>query len=63
MSNCSQCGSPIPDDQRLCSRCYGDIDYGHDGHYQRWAEQQEAERQRVEEDIDMPAAPREKETR
>lgn len=46
MKNCTQCGIQIPNNQRICSMCYGDIDYGSDGNYQRWAER---ERQREEE--------------
>lgn len=41
MANCSCCGSRIPDNQRVCSMCYGDIDYGKDGYYRDWAERQE----------------------
>ncbi len=42
MPNCTSCGSPIPEGQRKsCSMCYGDIDYGRDGYYRDWAEQQE----------------------
>jgi predicted amidophosphoribosyltransferase len=40
MANCSQCGSWIPDNQRICSMCYGDIDYGNDGYYRQWAEEE-----------------------
>ena len=40
-NSCSMCGSPIPDSQRVCSMCYGDIDYGSDGYYREWAEQQQ----------------------
>jgi len=41
---CTSCGSPIPDEQgNSCSMCYGDIDYGSDGYYQEWANQQEQE--------------------
>ena len=43
MSYCVQCGSPIPDGQRTCSMCYGDIDHGSDGYYREWAEQRERE--------------------
>jgi uncharacterized membrane protein YvbJ len=39
MNSCTMCGSPIPDDQTVCSMCYGDIDYGSDGYYRNWAEQ------------------------
>ena len=48
MANCSMCGSPIPDNQRVCSMCYGDIDYGTDGYYREWAEGMERESQREE---------------
>jgi hypothetical protein len=40
MANCSMCGSWIPDGQRVCSMCYGDIDYGNDGYYRQWAEEE-----------------------
>ncbi|MDD4987010.1 MAG: hypothetical protein PHQ43_14820 [Dehalococcoidales bacterium] len=39
MPNCVMCGASIPEGQRVCSMCYGDIDYGSDGYYRRWAEQ------------------------
>jgi len=42
---CVDCGSPIPDRQRTCSMCYGDIDHGHDGYYHQWAEEQERREQ------------------
>jgi len=39
---CTSCGLPIPDGQgKSCSMCYGDINYGRDGYYRTWAEQQE----------------------
>jgi len=43
MSNCVMCGSPLPSSHRhrTCSMCYGDMDYGTDGYYQRWAEEQQ----------------------
>jgi len=41
MGQCSQCGSSVPDGQGICSMCMGDINHGSDGHYQRWAEEQE----------------------
>ena len=48
MSNCSMCGISIPEGQRTCSMCYGDVDHGRDGYYRRWmeraAEQEEARR-------------------
>ena len=40
MSSCSQCASPIPNGQRICSMCMGDIDHGKDGYYREWAEEQ-----------------------
>ena len=43
MNNCTQCGSPIPNNQSICSMCYGDIDYGQDGYYREYVEQQEKE--------------------
>lgn len=45
---CSQCGSSIPDAQSICSMCMGDINHGNDGHYQRWAEEQERGQQERE---------------
>lgn len=40
VSNCVQCGSEIPDGQRTCSMCYGDIAHGKDGYYEQWALEQ-----------------------
>lgn len=38
---CSSCGLPIPDGQgSSCSMCYGDIAYGKDGYYEKWAKEQ-----------------------
>ena len=48
MSGCVMCGVPIPDGQRVCSMCYGDIDYGRDGYYRAWVERED-ERQQNEE--------------
>ncbi len=51
MGYCTQCGSPIPDSQRVCSMCYGDIEYGSDGYYREWAYyQQRAEEQKRQEE-------------
>jgi len=47
MNQCVCCGEPVPDGQRTCSMCYGDIDHGKDGYYRQWAEQ-ENERQQQE---------------
>lgn len=44
MANCRCCGSSIPEGQNVCSMCYGDIDYGTDGYYRQWAEEQERKR-------------------
>jgi len=30
---CKICGVSIPEDQELCSICYGDPNYGNDGYY------------------------------
>lgn len=43
MNYCSCCGLQIPDNQKVCSMCYGDIAYGNDGYYEEWARQQENE--------------------
>ncbi len=51
MNNCSQCGSSIPDGQRVCSMCYGDISYGNDGYYQQWAEEQLRKQERDLEEL------------
>ena len=40
---CSQCGSPVPSGQRICSMCYGDPDYGSDGYYRDFIEEAVAE--------------------
>jgi hypothetical protein len=37
MNYCGSCGSPIPDGQRYCSMCYGDIACGRDGYYEQYA--------------------------
>lgn len=50
MNYCVSCGSPIPDGQRTCSMCYGDIDHGKDEHYRKWAEEQERHRIQMEND-------------
>jgi len=50
MNYCSCCGSSIPDNQKVCSMCYGDIDYGHDGYYRDWAERQEELNQEEEQE-------------
>lgn len=67
MPYCSSCGRSIPEGQgSSCSMCYGDIDYGNDGYYRRWVEEQllrqqeeagleqqwaEAEQQRYEDEM------------
>ena len=40
MNYCIQCGSPIPEGQHVCSMCYGDPEYGRDGYYRRWLEEE-----------------------
>ena len=38
---CAGCGRDIPSDQsRLCSICYGDVDWGRDGYLQAQLEMQ-----------------------
>lgn len=49
MKYCTQCGLPIPDKQKVCSMCYGDMDYGTDGYYREWAEEQERQREQERE--------------
>lgn len=38
MSYCRDCGSPVPSGQKICSICYGDINYGSDGYYRDYIE-------------------------
>ena len=45
MANCVMCGSPVPEGQRTCSMCYGDMGHGRDGYYREWAERREQERE------------------
>lgn len=33
MASCQSCGAYIPEDQGVCSMCYGDPYYGYDGNY------------------------------
>lgn len=62
MGYCTQCGSPIPDEQRTCSMCYGDIDHGRDGYYRAWAEEQERHRIQMElDDLELEAMARREE--
>lgn len=53
--NCKSCSAPVPSGQKYCSMCVGDIDHGNDGHYRRWAEDQEREHADQEIDPDMGA--------
>jgi len=43
MNSCTSCGSEIPDEQRSCSMCYGDIAHGKDGYYEEWTRRLEEE--------------------
>ena len=48
---CVSCGVPIPEGQRNCLVCYGDVGHGSDGYYLemlREEERQEQERQEEE---------------
>lgn len=49
MNSCVMCGASIPEGQKICSMCYGDVGYGEDGHYRRYLE--ECERQEQENDL------------
>jgi len=41
MNYCTSCGNPIPDGQgKSCSMCFGDVNHGRDGYYQKWMEDQ-----------------------
>ena len=51
MIHCTGCGLPIPDGQgKSCSMCYGDIDYGRDGYYRRWIEEQQIQEHEIEQE-------------
>lgn len=41
MSNCIMCGIEIPDNQKICSMCYGDPYHGSDGYYLEYLNKQE----------------------
>ena len=43
MANCVMCSLPVPDGQRTCSMCYGDVDHGKDGYYRDFLERQHRE--------------------
>lgn len=43
MPSCRSCSSAVPSGQNLCSMCYGDPDYGRDGYYRKFLEDQELE--------------------
>jgi len=45
MGACNCCGIEIPDGQRTCSMCYGNISHGTDGYYEQWALEQEMKKQ------------------
>ena len=47
MNSCSMCGSIIPEGQKVCSMCYGDIDYGTDNYYREYLEHQEQDERRI----------------
>jgi len=52
MSDCTSCGSPIPDGQgSSCSMCYGDMGYGSDGYYEAWAAEEMRQEELKEEEI------------
>jgi len=39
MNYCVMCGLPVPNGQNVCSMCYGDPEYGRDGYYRQWLEE------------------------
>jgi len=43
------CGVPIPEGQRVCSMCYGDPEFGRDGYYREWLEEQERQEREKQE--------------
>jgi len=51
MGNCVMCGSPIPDGQNCCSMCYGDPEYGRDGHYRQWLDELQREQAEKKDDL------------
>jgi len=53
MKYCSMCGSEIPDNQDVCSMCYGDVAYGNDGYYANFMEGLEEPEQEQELEEDM----------
>ena len=46
------CGIEVPDGQEFCSMCYGDPDYGNDGGYAQYLEDQALEHAREEEEAE-----------
>ena len=53
MSNCSMCGNPVPEDQKVCSMCYGDPAYGNDGYYEEYLREQERQQGLYDEYVDV----------
>lgn len=53
MANCHMCGSPVPDNQTICSMCYGDADYGSDGYYREWLRCLEKQQEEYERYLDL----------
>jgi len=51
MNCCSCCGSSIPDEQSVCSMCYGDPYFGSDGYYLQELEDEERREQARLEDM------------
>ena len=49
MNNCCMCGASIPEGQRICSMCYGDVDHGRDGYYEEYMRSHEPEQERMRE--------------
>jgi len=51
MDYCSCCGSEIPDEQGICSMCYGDPNFGRDMYYLNIIENEEHQRHYEEEEL------------
>lgn len=51
MKHCKSCGVELPESHRhdTCSMCYGDIDYGTDGYYRQYMEEDDKRREQEQE--------------
>lgn len=53
MATCISCGSSIPNGQRICSMCYGDVDHGKDGYYRQWLEQKQEKYEQENREVEV----------